>query len=138
MKASVLEHKSAQPVPFPEVSFEHLPIYDRRFFPRWELDQKAYYRLKNHNVIYRTQVKNLTLNGACLYLDCGIHPLQRVAIKIYLPDQESFETEGTLIWKRTLPEGLCYGGIFFDRLTAASQSLIMKHAFIPNETVLRN
>lgn len=114
---------------FPYTSFDELPIYDQRYMPRWQTNRRAYYRSVNSNTLYRTQLKDLHLDGACI---CAFHEIQvnqKLDLKILLSSFESVEASGTVIWKRTTADNQCYAGVAFDPLTPQAQDRIVQYAF---------
>ncbi|MBI3239482.1 MAG: PilZ domain-containing protein, partial [Flavobacteriia bacterium] len=95
---------------------EGFPIYDQRYLPRWEVDHRAYYRLKGAHVIYRTQIRNLNAIGVCLYVANDVCVGQTLELKIYLSQRENFEAQGTVIRTQTSERDLSCAGIVFKDL----------------------
>ena len=118
---------------FPHLSFDEFPVYDHRYLPRWEANNKAYYHLKGAHVIYRTQIKDLNALGACLYVTNEVCVNQTLELKIYLSQRENFEVRGTVIWTtHTFPNDLSWAGIMFEALSPEIQNLILEDAFNVN------
>lgn len=124
--------------PFPYTSFDDLPIYEQRYLPRWVTQNRAYYRRENVPAIFRTQIEDLNLTGACLHIQSDVQTNQQLKLKIYLTDKMSFTASGTIMWKRTTSGSHCYAGILFDPLPNAIQDLILKHAFEPERSFSQN
>lgn len=115
---------------FPYTTFDDLPIYEQRYLPRWDINQKAYYRTTQIPSLYRTSVKDLSLSGACIYASPHLQTSEKVVLKIFLSPQESFEVQGTVLWKRTLPfQYYCSAGVVFDHLPEDTQGIILAKAF---------
>ncbi len=120
-------------IPGPDFSLhpflEGFPLYDQRYLPRWETDNKAYYRLKGTHVIYRTQVRNLNAVGVCLYVTNDLCVNQTLEMKIYLSPRENFEAQGMVIWTQTSDRDLSCAGIILKELSQEKRNLILEHAF---------
>ena len=115
----------------PYTSFNELPLYEQRYLPRWEVQNQAYYHRPGTHQIFKTETRDISLSGACLYVSPHIHPNERIELKIYLSPEKNFEATGTVIWKCTVNDDCCYAGVFFDRLPEEIQSLILEFSFIP-------
>jgi hypothetical protein len=113
---------------FPYKSFSDLPIYEQRYLPRWQTSSKAFYRKENSNVLFKTQLKDLTFAGACLHTDGNVHVNDHLGMKIYLSAQISVQVNGTVLWKRT-GDDHSLAGILFDPLTEDTQQLILEYGF---------
>ena len=111
------------------------PQYEKRYFPRWPTTHRAYYRIKNVQAVFRTKIKDLTPEGVCLFVSSDVSESQKLELKIYVSGQESFEGEGTVIWKKILPNQRYYAGIRFDRISQETQNLILEHAGKPGNSV---
>ena len=117
-----------QSVTFPYTSFDDLPLFDQRYLPRWQTEKRAYYRNNETNLIIKTQVKDLSFTGACLYTYPDVNTNQNIELIIYLAPKISFLTRGTVVWKRSLKD-VCHVGVMFDPLSSKNQELILKYAF---------
>ena len=112
-----------------DTAFANLPLYEQRYLPRWDVSSNAYYHLPGTHQIFKTQTRNISLTGVCLYVSPDIHLNEKVELKIYLSPKENFEVNGTAIGKYTLFGHGCYAGFFFDHLPQEKQELILRYAF---------
>ena len=103
------------------------PAQDQRDIPRWRMDNTAFYRTHDTTVINKTEVKNLSLTGVCLYVGKDIGIGQELEVKVYLSDKVSFKAAGDVIWKRMLSDGSLCAGIRFDQIPLETQILIVEH-----------
>ncbi|OGX06277.1 MAG: hypothetical protein A2Z88_00510 [Omnitrophica WOR_2 bacterium GWA2_47_8] len=129
MKTAISSKRAVHSHDLPYKSFDDLPLYDHRYLPRWEVDSRAYYRVKDTAVIIRTKMHDLSLTGVCMHVSTNVHANQKILLKMYLSDQVNLEAEGTVIWKRTLFNHDSYAGVMFDGLSQEKQALILEHAF---------
>ena len=101
-------------------------IYDKRYLPRWETSNKAFYRNDAGHEIVVTRLRNLTLTGVSLYVKDDVEVNQRLILKISLDKDHSFVAEGTVVWR--LRDGsTTYVGCIFNRLEQAKQELILEY-----------
>jgi len=134
MKIMTLEQSIAiQPTLTPQTSLQEISRYDRRYMPRWPMESKVYYRIKGVPVIFKTRLRDLNPAGAALRVSSDVHPAQRLELKIYLPDNTSFETEGDVMWKRGCR---CFhAGVLFDCLPQETQEHIVNCAYSSYEAL---
>ena len=130
MSAPVLkENNEVSPEHFPYRSFKDLPIYDRRTMPRWGMACKAFYRNGKESTLFRTETRDVTVSGACLYISPDTKLNAHVHMKICLPSGKSFEPSGRVLWKNKDSHGVWYAGILFDALPLETQEILLHYSF---------
>ncbi len=102
------------------------PPQEQRYFPRWEIDSPASYR--HNDMIFETHVKDLTLSGACVYVDEELHPGEEIDLQIALVPGHQFQAHGTVLWKQSSDKHM-YAGVAFEKIPQKTQNLILEHAF---------
>ena len=107
-------------------SFSDLSVFDQRYLPRWYVANKAFYRGKNENVLFRTQTRDLTFEGVSLYVGENVHVNDRLDMKINLSLKDSFQVKGVVLWKKFNPVQ-SFAGILFDPLSQNVQELILNY-----------
>jgi len=121
--------KMEEPKRINRLGFKHQSddlIYDKRYLPRWETSNKAFYRDDERHQIVVTQLRNLNLAGACLYVKDDVNVDQRLILKICLDEGHSFVAEGTVVWR--LRDGSkTYAGCSFNHLDQSIQELILTY-----------
>jgi hypothetical protein len=127
----IVEKTDNKPVVYK--SFQDIPSSEQRYFPRWEISNRAYYCAENDARILKSQTKNLSPSGVSLevYPDIGLN--QKIEVKIYLNDEKSFQATGKVVWKYLFRDEICYAGILFDPLPEETLTLISAYAFTPQK-----
>jgi len=131
MSSSTMTRKEPKHVlqsDFPYRSFDDLPIYDQRYMPRWETSDRAYYRIGENQSIVTTELKNLNLTGACLYVNSDVLLGQSLQLRVLLSGVHSLVVKATVMWKRG-HGAETIAGVYFDRLDEPTQDLVLEHAF---------
>ncbi|MBP9853788.1 MAG: PilZ domain-containing protein [Candidatus Omnitrophica bacterium] len=135
MNATAIQGIKLEPLPrYSDDIFDNVYIYDRRYLPRWEIRGRVFYQDPVHHLIVRTQMKNLTPSGACLYADKSIEVNQRMELKIHLSPNKDFRAVGTVMWKRFYNRQTLIG-ILFDELEDSTKKLILEHSFMLSSLV---
>ncbi len=102
--------------------------YDKRYFPRWEVNKRVEYREEGKTCAFRSYTKDFSLCGASIFVFDNPPLWQRIKLRIYLADKKNFEAHGRVVWsKRESTHKL--SGIIFENLSKKAQELIMSHAF---------
>lgn len=112
-------------------SFQDIPVHEQRYFPRWEVSNRAYYCLGNKDHIVKTETKDISPTGASLHISPDVGLNERVDVKIYLSDDKSFQATGKVIWKCLVNDQDCFAGVVFDPLPEETQNTIAAYAFPP-------
>ncbi len=130
MKITTMENKKINPQSdFPYKTFEDLPLYEQRYLPRWQANRKGYCRTHNKDTFFKTQVSDLTLSGACIYISADIEPKQKLKLSVHLSEKHTFEARGIVIWKNILNKEVLQVGIRFNRLSLKAENLLLRYAF---------
>ena len=129
MNKMTLDKKTYWQEYFPYTTFADLPLYEQRYIPRFQIDNKAYYREGSLPAV-RTQIKDLSASGVCLHTEPNINVNQRLKLKIYLSEITNFEADGTVVWTSITPEGICHAGIVFDPLPEKTHAMLLEYSFL--------
>ena len=105
-----------------------IPIHDLRYLSRSENSNKAFYRSEDGHLIVATRLKNLNINGACLFVNDDVQVGQKLMLKIFLDEDHNFEVAGTVIWRIRDGTKKC-AGLAFDQLDDEAQEMIVDCAF---------
>lgn len=102
---------------------------DRRYLPRWEVDNKILYRRENEVSHHECRSKDINCSGACIRTDEEIPLNQELALTVYLADDiEPVHVHGKTVW-RLSKEQENLVGIQFDRISDKTSELIFNYAF---------
>ncbi len=110
-------------------SLDEIYLYEQRCLPRWIFSVQAYYRICGRSEVFKTQTRDLSFVGGSFYIGPHVRLNEKIILKIFLSPLESFEAEGTVIWKRLLGDDDCYAGVFFNTLSDENQELILKYVY---------
>ena len=103
--------------------------HDRRYLPRWEVDNKILYQKENEDTYHECRSKDINATGACMRTTEDITPNQQLNLTIYLADDiEPISIHGQTVW-RVSREKENLVGIRFDRITEKTSDLIFHYAF---------
>jgi len=102
---------------------------DHRYFPRWEVNKRVkYYRKDRGGDDFMSYTKDLSLEGASIFV-VGHPPIRhQVRLEIHLTDKKSFQAQGRVVWSKVETNHELFG-IVFENLSQKAQELIMQHAF---------
>lgn len=101
---------------------------DKRYFPRWHLNNKATYALENENAPHIARTRDLSCSGVCLSVNESILPHQHIRLKINLADESVIRLQGQIVWVRPKADANELGIVFYNTDDVA-QDLILQHAF---------
>ena len=123
-----LEKEETNPVPQPTKT-DNPTNHERRYLPRWEVDNKIIYRKGAEAVDYECRSKDIHAMGACLRTDEDILPNQELDLTIYLADDiEPIHVRGKTLW-RVAHDKENLVGIHFERINDKTSDLIFHYAF---------
>lgn len=117
-----------------ETVAEQFPLYNLRNVPRWEVHNRAYYRIKDVPVVVRTEIKDLSPNGVCLYVSSDVRIGQKLKLKICLSEKENCEADGAVIWKRHVSGHRYHAGVRFDQLPQEKQDRVLEYVLGQSES----
>ena len=127
-----------QPFPQPEKITDTSP-QDRRYLPRWEVDNKILFKKEDETTEYECHSKDINCTGACIRTREDIAPNQELDLTIYLADDiEPIRVHGRTLWRIARDNESLVGG-HFDRVSDKTGDLIFNYAFeYKKEEVLRH
>jgi len=100
---------------------------DKRYFPRWEVTKRVEY-IEEGRAAFQSYTRDLCLDGASILVFGDPPERHRVQLRIFLEEEENFETQGRIAWSKREPTHKLFG-IIFEDLSNKAQELIMRHAF---------
>jgi len=101
---------------------------DKRYFHRWEVENRVLYRLDNETKFHEGLTNDLSCAGACISVDQSFQTNQKVQLKIYFNDDINVDLEGNVIWNKQRGKRNQIG-VFFSTISNKAQDLILKHAY---------
>ena len=112
---------------------------DRRYFPRWEVDNKIIYKMEDKPESYECHSRDINSSGACIRTSENLPLQQRLDLTIHLAKNiDPVEVRGLVVWKAPR-EGENWFGIKFDRVNDKTNDLIFKYAFeYKRQEVMKN
>ena len=108
---------------------------DRRYFPRWEVDNKVLYHIENDPIVHECRSVDINCTGACIKTDDTLVPNQNLKLTIYLDKNVTISVNGTIIWSKPLEKENIVG-INFSNMSQKMQETILKYAFEFNKDSL--
>ena len=102
---------------------------DRRYFPRWEVENKIVYCEENNPIEYECLSKDIHCSGLCLKSDRDIPLSTHLNLKISLTnDIDPVMAAGHVVWTlKSASSNLV--GVQFDRIGGKSKETIFDYAF---------
>lgn len=104
--------------------------HDKRYFPRWEVNKRVEYI--EAAGIFRAYTKDLSLDGASVFIFGEPPARQRVRLKVHLTEENNFEAQCRVAWSKLEPTHIQLGMIF-ENLSEKAQELILLYAFETRE-----
>ncbi len=101
---------------------------DQRYIPRWQIDNRIFYRLDNDSELQEGRSRDLSCAGICLQTEQELLPEQKMKLKVYLSRNKSVDLQGHILWSRKIPQGFL-AGIAFDDIKPENQDVILDYAF---------
>lgn len=102
---------------------------DRRYLPRWQVNNKILYRRPDTPEEYECQSKDVNGTGACLRNPTSFIPNEKLDLTIYLVENiEPIRAQGHVVWQAS-QGGENLAGIHFDRISTKDQDCIFEYAF---------
>jgi len=109
---------------------------DRRYFPRWEVNNKVICKLTNQQTEIECSSHDINCAGASIYTDQEVSPDQKVKLVIRLDEDVSVQVTGKVCWKK-VEDNQHLIGIDFEETSRKAQDLILKYAFELDKEKLR-
>jgi len=101
---------------------------DNRYLPRWEVNNRVTYRLKNARETYECVSKDLSCTGACLMASDQMPKDSKVDMTIHLSAKTAVQVKGKIVWNKTA-DGKYMAGVIFQEIPPSTQETILKYAF---------
>lgn len=101
---------------------------DKRYFPRWEVNNRVVYHLEGEKNPHAGQTKDLSCAGACIVGETHIAPQQKMKISIQLAEGVKVTLNARVLWMKT-ENNQTHMGIAFYNTPDEVQNLILQHAF---------
>ena len=101
---------------------------DRRYFPRWEVQNRVIYRLEHDLNTRECHSRDINCTGACLCLKESIALNQRLKLTLFLTDDVAVHVDGKVLWAQ--PNNNDYlVGVNFVEINEEIRDLILQYAF---------
>lgn len=112
---------------------------ERRYLPRWQVDNKISYKLEEQPQPYECHSRDINSSGVCIRTTQNIPLQQKLDLTVYLAkDIDPVEVRGSVVWKAQR-ESENWFGVKFDRVSEKTNDLIFKYAFEhKREEVMKN
>jgi len=101
---------------------------DKRYIPRWDVDNRVIFSYHNGQHQYEARTKDLSCAGACLLTNRIAPEEHQIKLKVFLSEHISFDVTAHVVWK-SLSDGEFSLGVTFDDITPDIQELILTYAF---------
>ena len=101
---------------------------ERRYLPRWEVNNRVFYRADPEANFQECQSRDLHFSGACLCTNQSLPLNQKLKLRIFLSDQIAVDVEGTVLWNKSVGQQN-FVGINFYEISQKVQEKMLKYAF---------
>src|SRR3989338_9069822 len=71
---------------------------DRRYLPRWEIENRILYRKEDDVVYHECTTKDLHCGGVCFFSKEAVQAGRKVTLTIYLTDDIAIHLKGETAW----------------------------------------
>lgn len=120
----------------------HLEHTERRYFPRWIVENKVLYRLPHQTSYREATTKDLSGDGACLLCQEDLKAAQenlkaplKLTLVVYLADDIAVEVTGYVMWNEFSGQRALLG-VRFENTSTKVQDMILQYAFECNKELL--
>ena len=101
---------------------------DKRYIPRWVVQNKVLYRKENNSAYQETASKDINCSGASFYCNDEVSLNQKLKMVMYLSETTAVEVSGTVLWKKNDKDQNLIG-VRFENIPPHVQDTILKYAF---------
>ena len=101
---------------------------ERRYFPRWEVNNRVSYRLNPDRLAHDCRSKDINCCGTCLITDQRLEKDQRLRLTVHLAEGISIQVEGKVLWCKPYDQQYLIG-VNFLQTSKQIQDVILEHAF---------
>lgn len=105
-----------------------LPGAERRYLPRWEVNNRVLCRLDNSMDAVECRSIDLSCSGIGMLIRDQIPLQQKLKLTIYLTEVKALEVEGHVVWQKASSYGNLTG-INFENTSLEVQDTLLKYAF---------
>ena len=111
---------------------------DKRYFPRWAVENRVLYQLEDKPSTFKAHTKDLSCAGACLSTHEELLPKTRIKLTVFLSSEQTIYLQGIVCWTRHSENSHSQVGVTFENVPARVQEIILDHAFELNPQALKN
>ena len=108
---------------------------ERRYFPRWVVENKVLYHRDTHSFYRESTTKDLSCDGVCLTCPEEISPAQKLTLVVYLTEDVAVQVKGTVRWSKPSDKH-SWVGVRFENTPSKIQDMILEYAFECNRELL--
>ncbi len=120
-----------------KLNFEiYSPSQDRRYLPRWEVENRIMYRKKDDVFYHEALTKDFNCSGLCLNTKEDIALNQEVTLTLYLAEDVTVHLKGIVSWQKHTEHGYL-AGVQFDNISKKAQDLLLEYAFQSRQQELK-
>lgn len=113
-------------------------ITDQRYFPRWEVKNRAIFQFEDQKDTFEAQTLDLSCAGVCLLTAEPVQLNQKLKIIIYLSPTKFINVDGAVSWIHHI-DGHLEAGVHFENTNYKTQDTILQYAFeVRHDQVIRN
>ncbi len=110
---------------------------DKRYLPRWEVQNRVFYRLEKDPQTREGATKDISCSGARITTPTSLIPYQKIQLTIRLAEETFISVNGHIIWvKCSALENEV--GISFLNTSAQIQEVILQNVFELNREKFQN
>ena len=101
---------------------------EKRYIPRWIVQNKVLYRRENNPAYQETSSRDINCSGASFYCKEDVLPRQKIKMVMYLSETIAVEVSGTVLWEKNADQKKLIG-VRFEEITPNVQDMILQYAF---------
>ena len=111
---------------------------EKRYFPRWEVNNRISYRLGPDQRDHECRSRDLNCCGACLLTNQPLFPDQKLRMTVYLAEDVAVHVEGKVLWSKSDDDQFLVGVNFLET-SKRIQDIILDYAFeIKKEDLIKH
>ena len=116
---------------------QDLPLSDKRYFPRWEVQNRVLYQPFKSSDPKEAITRDLSCAGACICMEDSIGLDQKIKLTVYLSEETKVDLLGKVVWIK-LQGDKNFVGVNFFNTEQEAQDLILEYAFSLDRSKLIN
>ncbi len=120
----------------PTVSSPADPAKERRYLPRWEINNRVLYCLDGQPLYKESFSKDISSDGASFYIQESLGIGQKLSLILFLTEYMAVYVQARVQWQQPFGEKFLIGSHFED-IAEKVQEIILEQAFAVNPSAMK-